>query len=104
MDVIIFDDRPILLIFLVKDFGVQEVFKQLVKPLETSIGEDANLHYHKTYLLTSVFFPVVVVECGIESFERLSVNKIDETVTNIALVLRYGRGFTLKSQGRYKKS
>ena len=46
MDVIVFNDGAILLILLVEDFGVQEVFKQLVKPLKTSIGEGTNLHYN----------------------------------------------------------
>ena len=43
MDVIVFDDGPVFLVFLVEDFRVQEMLKQLVEPLKASIGESTNL-------------------------------------------------------------
>lgn len=55
MDVLVFDDRPVLLVFLVQHFGVFEVLNELVKSLETGVGECTDLN-RRTFTFSLLYF------------------------------------------------
>lgn len=92
MDFVKLDNRSILLILLIQHFRVLEMLDELVETLKSSICQCTNL-------LTLVLLPNVSVEFLVEGRQKLSVHKVDKTVTNIAVILN-NASCTFGSQGR----
>ena len=65
-----------------------------------------SMHIYLTniYFLTFVFFPHIFFKFLVKFNKMISMDEVNEPISNIALILRYLENITEKSQGRYKKS
>lgn len=81
------DDWSVPLILLVEDLAVLEVVNKTLQSLESGVAQHANLNSKNSYFLASEFEPFFAMKLLVELFEVAGVDKVDEAVAYVALVL-----------------
>lgn len=77
---------PVFFVLLVQNLRVLKVVDQTVESLQTSVGQIAYLNEKSGYLLASELRPFSSLKHSIELEQILSVEEINETIANIALI------------------
>ena len=73
---------------MVQYLWVLEMLDQAWQTLEPCISQHTNLKSINFYLIGSEFHPLFVVEPFVEFWENFKALEINETVTNVTIVLR----------------
>lgn len=76
---------------MVQDLRILEMLDEGVQPLQTRIGQGADLNRRKEYLFTLELAPTFALEAQIKFLQAYQIQEIDEPVPYIAVILDIAR-------------